>query len=236
MASDHILSGGSEKEEVRAGRKIAIKKLKQGGHMSKDNLILFPKKSKSIDMSISESEVKWMISGSLLVVLCLAIGINSTLFAPSTQLASPVSEGRSIASINPIFKISWEKKAFEVLQSSDTRDLAHVGKKPSAFDEFAFGSLGGKYSIRMEEGQIAEIQFAQTQDAKPKYIRDREKFLNSHLAFFSKEAKEAQKVFQETRDGQIVERFQLKSAEGQDLGVVQLLLDQNNNLISMTAQ
>ena len=205
--------------------------------MSKDNLILFPKKSNSI-ISMSENEAKWMISASILVVLTIAIGINSTLFSPSGQYVAENEKAgsRSIASINPIFKVSWEKKAFEVLKSSKERDLANIGKQPSAFDKLAFGILEGKYAIRLEEGKIAEIKFAAENNNKPKHMKDRKAFVEKNLNLFAQGAYKAETLHYETTDDTVVESFQLKNSQGQDLRVVQVLSDKDNNLISMTVQ
>lgn len=213
-----------------------------GGHMSNDNLILFPNKRTS-NISMSESEAKWMVSGSLLVVLTLAIGINSTLFAGnslsnSSQLTgSPSAIGsRSIASTNPIIRVSWEKRAFQVLETAKLRDLANVGASPGVFDNFAFGTLEGDYSIRKVDGMIAEIQFARNPESRPKELLERKDFLSKNLALFSDQAKSVKKIHTEKNQDRLVERFQLKGPSGQDLGVIQVLLDQDQNLLSMTVQ
>ncbi len=210
--------------------------------MSNDNLILFPKKSTS-NISMNESEAKWMISGSLLVVLTMAIGINSTLFSQTNGASggavavveSPLG-GRSVASINPLFRVSWEKRAFEVLKDTDTRDLANVGGHPSVFDRFAFGTLEGHYAIRKVEGKIAEIRLADYPESQPKTLLERKGFLVKNLALFSDQAHSVEEIHAENNSERLIEKFQLKGQNGQDLGVVQMLLDKNQNLLSMTVQ
>lgn len=209
--------------------------------MSKDNLILFPKKSKST-ISMSESEAKWMVAGSLLVVLVTAIGINSTLFAnKSTQgagLASQVqaTSSRSLASINPIVSVSWEKKAFEVLKKSGRRDLANVGQKPSVFDDFAIGTLEGNYLVREIDGQIKEIRFAENPETAPMALKQRQNFLQKNLALFSDQATAVEQVQIVENDELWIEKFRLVGQHGKDLGTVQMLLDKDQNLLSMTVQ
>ncbi len=210
--------------------------------MSKDNLILFPNKSKS-NISMTQSEAKWMLSGSLLVVLTLAIGVNSALFAQKSSdvqrdiAGQPqISNSRSIASINPIFSVSWEKRAFEVLENSKERDLANVGTKPSVFDNFAFGALEGDYLIRKVDGQIAEVQFNKDEKRKPKTLLEREKFLSAHLALFSNQAKKVKALHIENNNDRVIEKFQMVNASGQAVGTVQVLLDKDQNLLSMTVQ
>ncbi len=211
--------------------------------MSDDNLILFPKKSKP-NITMSESEAKWMVAGSLLVVLTVAIGINSTLFSQrvNTETTTTVAEAqtsstsRAPASINPLFRVSWEKKAFEVLKKTKARDLANVGEKPSVFDTFAIGTLEGNYNIRKIDGRISEIQFSQNPNSQPKSLRQRQQFLSKNLSLFAADARSVEKIHIEENADRLIERFQLKSAQGQDLGTVQVLLDKDQNLLSMTVQ
>ena len=121
---DTLLSFRSKQKTIELASQLQKIKASPGGHMSNDNLILFPKKSTS-SITMSESEAKWMVAGSLLVVLTVAIGINSALFSQnmgSQQMVAgaqtSVDSNRSIASVDPIFRVSWEKKAFEVLDKT----------------------------------------------------------------------------------------------------------------------
>ena len=207
--------------------------------MSNDNLILFPEKSKST-ISMSQSEAKWMLAGSLLVVLTIAIGVNSALFSAGQRTTTAVvgepTQSRSIASINPIFKVSWEKKAFEVLDKTQSRELSSIGQPPSAFDSFAFGQLEGKYQVRKVDGKITEIRFSEGMEDRPKVLSERQEFLSSHLNLFSDKATEVRKFHQEDNSERLLEKYELLSKQGEVLGTVQILLDQNQNLLSMTVQ
>lgn len=210
--------------------------------MSDDNLILFPKKSNN-SISMSDAEAKWMISGTLLVVLTVAIGINASLFSPRSAQDIAANNGqtqtfgnRSIASTQPLFRVSWEKKAFEILDKAGARDIASAGEKPSVFDKFAIGTLEGHYSIRKIDGKISEIQLSDSEESRPKSLINREEFLQKNLALFSDSAKQVKPIHVEDNAERVIERFQLKGDQGQDLGVVQILLDKDQNLLSMTVQ
>ena len=211
--------------------------------MSNDNLILFPKKSTST-ISMSESEAKWMVAGSLLVVMTLALGVNSAMFSQNAAdaqnvagVSGPAIAGsRAPASINPIMKVSWEKRAFEILSNSQNRDLANVGKKPSLFDNFAFGALEGHYSVRKVDGLIKNIQYSETESSIPKSLLKRESFLEQNLALFSADAKSIEQVAAVGNGERIIEKYKILGNQGQDLGMVHVLLDKDQNLLSMTVQ
>ncbi len=207
--------------------------------MSKDNLILFPKKSTPI-ISMTRNEAKWMLSGSLLIVLTLAVGVNRALFSqgpdmPSAQASQQIQE-RSIASINPIFKVSWEKKAFEVLKQAKTRDIATVGKLASPFENLAFGFFEGQYQVRETNGKISEIRFSENDSLKPKLLLDRHSFFAQNLALFSKEASKAIQIQTVDNNDLLLEKYKILGKQGQDLSTVLVLMDKQQNLLSMTVQ
>ena len=198
--------------------------------MSKDNLILFPKKSNSI-VSMTENEVKWMISGSLMLILALSLGLNSAIFN-QTEAEQGVQNSRAIASIDPVFKVSWEKKALEVLENTDEREIASMGKEPSAIDQLAFGALAGKYAIRMEAGRLSEIHISSSD--QPKYLGDREKFILKHLSLFGYNTAHVERSYKNAQlDGQI-EEYSITSH--QDQSQVEFRLDKEGRLISMKVQ
>ena len=206
--------------------------------MSKDNLIFFPKKSKrKIDMT--NSEAKWMTSGSLLLVLTMAAGINSSLFSQKAQtqtkkaLASKTqNQSRSIASIRPVFKVSWEKKAFETLKNSRGKDLTGVGESPNSYDHFTFGDLGGKYQVHEQAGRVTEVQLAD-QNLEPKTLEHTQSFLEQNLSLFSGQASKIKKINAKKDSNGFLEDYQLLSDLDQSLGRVHVLLDENKNLISI---
>jgi len=207
--------------------------------MSKDNLILFPKKSRPI-ICMTRNEAKWMLSGSLLIVLTLAVGVNRALFSQGPDLLSPQAaqhfQERSIASINPIFRVSWEKKAFEVLKDTKTRDLASIGRQASSFENLAFGFFEGQYQVREANGKISEIRFSNADSLKPKLFLDRKSFFAQNLSLFSKEASEAIQVQSVDNNDLLLEKYRILDKKGQDLSTVLVLMDKDQNLLSMTVQ
>lgn len=209
--------------------------------MSNDNLILSSKESKPTDSMAKSMRMKLLISGSLVVILAAAISVNANLFSQDSQTLNQSAvniqnQGRSVASVNPIFKDSWEKKAFQVLENTKERELASVGTTPSPLDQVTYGDLEGKYFIRKVDGKITEISFKKDNEAKPTAILQTDAFLNHNLALFSNEATKAQKFHVEENDQVVIEKYELVNEEGEGLGNIQVLLDKNQNLLSMTVQ
>lgn len=189
---------------------------------------------------MTRNEAKWMLSGSLLIVLTLAVGVNRALFSQGQDMHSPQSpqqiQERSIASINPIFRVSWEKKAFEVLKETKTRDLATVGKQASPFENLAFGFFEGQYQVREANGKISEIRLSNNDSLKPKLLLDRKGFFAQNLSLFSKEASEAIQVQTVDNNELLLEKYKILDKQGQDLSTVLVLMDKKQNLLSMTVQ
>lgn len=188
---------------------------------------------------MTKNEAKFMLTGTLLVVLTLAVGINAALFnGTSTErtVASASVGSRSIASINPIFKVSWEKRAFEVLEESSSQDLAQVGQKPDSIEKLSFGFLKGHYDISQANGVVAKIQFNESDNELASQLDQPLNFISKNLTLFSKDARKAVRVHSQKEGDNQIERFALKGSSNQDLGMVQVLRDKNNRLLSMTVQ
>ena len=162
-----------------------------------------------------------------LIVFPERAGSNKKVLANGAQ-----KEGRSIASIRPVFKVSWEKKAFETLKNSRGKDLTNVGESPNSYDHFTFGDLGGKYQVHEVAGRVTEVQLAQ--DLEPKTLPHTQSFLEQNLSLFSGQASKIKKInAQKDSNGGFLEDYQLLSDLDQSLGRVHVLLDKNKNLISI---
>ena len=200
--------------------------------MSKDNLLFFPKKSTSI-IGMTENEVKWSIVGSLALILALSLGLNSAIFQQEMAGEEPQA-GRRLASISPIFSISWEKKAKDVLETANPRDLASIGRNPSPFDKLSFGLLEGKYAIMLKQGKVSQIEFANKGEDRPKFVNNRENFIAQYRNLIAPDSSQITKIYEEANGQVQLERYKLIGAKGQDLGLVQFVLDDQERLISMT--
>ncbi len=91
-----------------------------------------------------------------------AFGVMLVISLVYNQLAfkNAQSNGRGIASEGGEFASNEldQKMAKRLAELSDTEKV-NAGRKPSSVDEFAFGTLGGKYTLRFQNGKVSQIQF-----------------------------------------------------------------------------
>jgi hypothetical protein len=83
-------------------------------------------------------------------------------------------------------------------------------------------------------GRVAQVLFAERDGQKPKLFKDRSEFFADHLDLFSSSAQKAVRTHVEENDQMIIEKYSLVDSQGQDLGTVQVLMDREQNLLSMT--
>ncbi len=204
--------------------------------MTKLNL-LFARKISNDKTSMMSLSLKLKLTIALLTALLCVLSLNSLILKPQGTMLGQNNDdqaSRFIASAIPKGPVSWEKKAFEVLKQSNERDLASVGQAPSALDHLVFGELEGKYLVRKVEGEIFEIRYFEDGGESPQTIESREKFLSHNLKLISPSAHKVRQIHHEDNAEVIVERYELTDANGKGLGIIQFLLDQDQNLLAMT--
>ena len=117
---------------------------------------------------------KVAVSTSLLSIVVLVTLANNNLL--NTGIASRsgddpmVSErvSRGIASVQSITTNGIQASALsdspQLLKELSNRDLgpnASVGQKPSALERLAFGTLEGRYAVRLHNGMLKEIELSE---------------------------------------------------------------------------
>ena len=102
--------------------------------------------------------------------------------------------GRGIASDGG----SQQSAEHEALMAKRLEDLKGVdnvqaGRKPSSVDEFAFGTLAGKYALQFENGKVSQLEFvgsnstdikAEKSQEKAQLLTDPQGFLNENKSMF----------------------------------------------------
>lgn len=102
----------------------------------------------------------------------------------SMEMAS-ASGGRAIASVgsNSIMAgdrdSQWERSLAKDLANRPRRDLASVrlGQRPSLEERLNFSVLKSQYSVSMNAGKLARVQWTESASESPVYLKDRSAFL-----------------------------------------------------------
>lgn len=107
------------------------------------------------------------VIGFLIFIFAFAIGLNEMI--QKTNTANNDSNVRRIANINDLDlssqkQIDWEQELAKTLSQSK-KSNTKFGEKPTSMDQFYFGTLQGKYSLKFNDKKIQTIQLnTQIQD------------------------------------------------------------------------
>lgn len=180
------------------------------------------------------------VPASLLsIVLLMTLANNSIMKQPemkSQELASVESaqQGRAIASVSTGTSQA-EDRLVKRLSESALSETALVGRRPSSLDNLTLGLLEGKYAVRLHEGKVREIEFADANPGadRPKHISDREAFLQSNAEILPYEFEKPVKV-EVTQEGTTTaETYHLVNGLSMPVAKVQFRLDAAGRLLSM---
>ncbi len=150
------------------------------------------------------------------------ISISFIVALTNQQLLNNQNTSRTIASAS-LGDQSWQFDLAQKLANDTKRDIASVGTKPNEIDQLRFGFLEGKYSLRFEEGGLKEIQFSDKESGdRPKYIEDKEAFLNSNKNLFKVGYRQIKKA--ESRD--VANQTDSSNVEVYDM------IDEHNKIIA----
>jgi len=152
------------------------------------NLYRIQRQSMEASTGLSALKSKVAVSASLASVVILATLGNAFIFTSSpVSSESPQFHGRGIASVE--ISDSGEKSGWfrDFLKSREgkiyeSRSVAAIAEKPSLMDQLRFGDLEGKYSVRVEAGELREIQFVDNDSSqdRPKYVVQAQEFLKRY--------------------------------------------------------
>lgn len=148
-----------------------------------NNVIQFPKEpSNRIHLRERQSNQKAMLALSILSVLMMSVFLNQWLTRPQDAM----TQGRGIASFSPMnsmVDIKWEHEMARQLGQSGDLTTSKLAERPSLQDELIFGSLEGRYGMKVSDGRIQSIDYIGTD--KPLIIPDRGFFLRRYRNAFA---------------------------------------------------
>lgn len=103
------------------------------------------------------------VVGFLIFIFAFAIGLNEVIQSTHSKMASSSSSGgRKIANINEMDmsnqkQINWEQELARTLSDSKKSNVK-LAEKPTAMDQFYFGTLQGKYNLGFADRKISRIE------------------------------------------------------------------------------
>lgn len=192
---------------------------------------------------LSKLGVKKSIYGLASVVLVATVVnfVSSPSETSESKMMAQNSHGvqsRSLASVGTVARslrdANFEKSLASKLSKMSSRDIASVGRVPTFEDRLRFEYLEGKYSVRMHDGKLKEIEFASSPDS-PKYLNDRAGFIKSYKGLMPVSFDSAKSVSREVMPQKIYETYQLVQNDS-IAGEVQFELDLYGRLISMKVE
>lgn len=202
--------------------------------MKNNNVIEFPReKSLRIRFRDRSMQQRGVLVLSIFAVLAMTVVSNQWL----TRIQEGNVGGRSLASVPGMLgasaeNVKWEHALAREL-SRDTTRKAHLAVKPTLKDELLYGSLEGRYGLKMTNGRIESLEFIEAHSGhRPVLIQDRAAFLGRYAEAFSVSYASVGMV--ESSGG--LETWNLLDADKTIVGKAQLKLDESGRLVSLTVE
>lgn len=190
---------------------------------------------KSLKTRFDLEHAKIALSTSLLSVVVLVTLANKNLMSSSDQADQPRA-GRGIASV-PTGTTDAEDSLVKVLSKKELG--AHsLGRRPSSLDSLVFGTLEGKYAIRLDHGKLQELEFSATVGAdsesdRPKHIQNRAEFINQNHELMPVAFDKAVWIDRAQSGETTTEIYQLVNDVSRPVATVEFKLDQAGRMLSM---
>jgi len=179
-----------------------------------------------------------ILAGSLLSIVLSATVTNEIINSTedgSTSLSSVSSDGRAPASA-PTGTSEWEDQVAQSISKMPLSETMKIGRKPSSLDRLRIEFLEGKYAVRLNtDGRLQNVEFSQVDGGQdqPKYVNDRETFLQNYRELLPEKFERAERSVSKQVDQNFVEIYKLVGSNQQVLGTAEFQLDPAGRLISL---
>lgn len=196
---------------------------------------------RSLILKLSSEQLRAGIATALVsLIFLVTLANNSLLSAPDVEVGQasyastvPRSGSRAIASV-PTGTSDWEDQMVSRLSKLSLNNSKEFGVRPSALDKLTLETLEGRYAVRLENGKIRELNFANggTEQATP--INDRAAFLNQNRELLPVSYNSLMKVESKTDGDDTVEAYELvDNTVANNKAKVWFRIDSSGRLISM---
>lgn len=183
---------------------------------------------------------KWMVLTTMATIVFLVTATNSSLFRNPDALTD--SHSRGIASINSSVdgsSLSAESsREFVEKMEKDERSTASLGTAPSLLDQMRFGLLEGKYSVKLAGEKIESVEFVSfnANEDRPKYLKEKEKFLSTYMELLGDRAVEVGESHQVIEGDILKTEYTLLDQTKKQVAVVKFQDDSYGRLIRIDVQ
>lgn len=189
---------------------------------------------KSLKARFDLEHAKIALSTSLLSVVVLVTLANKNLM--TSEQANPVQSGRGIASV-PTGTTDAEDSLVKALSKKELGSHA-LGRRPSSLDSLVFGTLEGKYAIRLDHGKLQELEFSASPGVdsevdRPKHIQNRAEFINQNHELMPVPFDKAVWIDRQSLGDTTTEIYQLVNEVSRPVATVEFKLDQAGRMLSM---
>lgn len=206
-----------------------------------NNVIQFPVKNNGEGKSHSFNSLIRSRSARLSVLFMLLFALPFVNQGLLIQADSTKVSGRHIASVGDLTQARqthWEHELAQALAKSPLQLESQVGRQPSSEDKFRYEVLNSQYSLQYDNGLVRSIRWFphEVSQLQPKGIPNRKDFLVSHGQLFAQGAQGVESFGSSLDVSGKIEKYRLLDKDQSKLADVEIHLDSQNRLLSMTVE
>jgi len=185
-------------------------------------------KFKSNTIAATPGDVRAAATGTVAFILLLMVGFNFSMFEVkrSKQLELNQRMQRGIASVPRVIEPQWRRN----LDKMDASMVSKSAARPTLVDTLNFGVFEGNYSLKIEDGKVTNIAFANDK-SEPKTVNDRMGFIQKYAGAFAADFKAIEKMRVEKSQAGFKETYKVDTAQGSR--VFEVEIDGQNRLLSL---
>jgi hypothetical protein len=128
-----------------------------------------------------QEELRKATTIGLVFMMFMMMAFNFSMFeAKLFQKDESASVLRGIASVPKAFEPQWKKNLSEI----NDKMISESARKPTAVENLNFGVLEGKYTLKVLDGHVIQIDFAKLENREPHLLQDRSRFVSEYASAF----------------------------------------------------
>jgi hypothetical protein len=197
--------------------------------MAKDRKVIpFTGKYKRMP-NAKNQEMRATAAVSIIFMMFLVMSFNFSMFE-AKYFGQPKGSSevlRGIASVPKAFEPQWKKNLSQVNKNM----ILETSRRPTAIENLNFGILEGKYSLKIEDGRVRNIEFSRAENVFPKALKNRGEFISDFASAFVVGFRSANRVGSEVEPTGVREIYKVMSEKGES--IFEFHLDEQQRLVSL---